>query len=257
MNTIQPTAQISIFRDDAFDFGLGLFETIAVENQRLIFPEKHLERIRHSMEQLGISHPQAEQKLCAGYLAQLADQCPPGRYALKVSLSAQNLLFTIRPGGYSPADYRKGFRLKTSSIFRNETSPFTYHKTMNCGENILEKRRARIRNFEEPLFLNTKGYLTEGATTNLFLLREGQLYTPCAESGILPGVLRAYLIETEPVIQTFLSPQELPLFEEAFVTNSLLGIMPVVSIDGQAFPQHEKTLELLHAYETYTGACLL
>ncbi len=257
MKSTQPDTDDLIHRDEAFDFGLGLFETIAVEDRRPIFPQKHLERIRNSMKQLGISNPQADTDLHIDRISALAADCPLGRYALKISVSRENLLFTTRPGGYLPADYEKGFCLRTSRILRNETSPFTYHKTMNYAENITEKRRARADGFDEPVFLNTKGYLTEGATTNLFFICEGEIYTPSIVSGLLPGILRSYLLETETVVEQLISPKELSHFEEAFVTNSLLGIMPVASIDEQQFPVHTQTLKLLHSYEQRTGARLL
>ncbi len=257
MKSTQPVTDNLIHRDEAFDFGLGLFETIAIEDKRPIFPEKHLERIRNSMKQIGISNPRADCSLHTDKISELAAQCPLGRHALKISLSKENLLFTTRPGGYSPADYKKGFRLRTSKILRNETSPFTYHKTMNYAENITEKRNAKVNGFEEPIFLNTKGYLTEGATTNLFFVREGKLYTPSTESGILPGILRSYLLETEAVTELLITPEDLSQFEEAFVTNSLLGIMPVISIDDQIFISHQQTIKLLRSYEQNTGAHLL
>ena len=88
--------------------------------------------------------------------------------ALKIAVSQENVTLSFRENPYTKEQSEKGFLLDLASTVRNETSPFTYLKSLNCGENILEKRAARRRGMDEPVFINTKGQLAEGATTNLF-----------------------------------------------------------------------------------------
>ncbi len=234
--------------DDGFSFGLTVFETIAVEDQTPLFLFEHLNRLEHSLKSLGIKNAQAETLLSPESVKTEAALCPDSHGVLKISVSEKNIFFSTRPNTYTPEQYQKGFRLTTSEIRRNETSPLTYHKTANYGDNILEKRRTHTLGFDEPVFLNSKGQLCEGATTNLFFIKDGRLFTPAAESGLLKGIIREYFKKHYPVCETFVYPQQIPEFDEIFVTNSLLGIMPVVSWDTFQIPSCTQSLRLRKEY---------
>ena len=235
--------------DEAFDFGLGVFETIAIENRHPILVQEHLQRIENSMRELGIHNADFSSLVSIETIEKQAQECPPGRYALKISVSPKNVLFSVRASGYTPGDYERGFRLTVSSVLRNETSPLTYHKTMNYGDNMIEKRRAKAAGYDEPLFVNTKGFVSEGATTNLFCIKKEQIFTPSLSCGLLNGILRQYVMVLSDVKEYDFTLAELLNADEIFVTNSLLGIMPVSSLDGRNFPCHEKTLELMAQYQ--------
>ena len=66
-------------------------------------------------------------------------------------------------------DYEKGFNTEYSAVRRNETSPLTYHKTLNYRDCVMEKRSFRKRGIQEPIFLNTKGELQKGLPPIYFL----------------------------------------------------------------------------------------
>lgn len=63
--------------------------------------------------------------------------------------------------------------------------------------------------------------------SNIFFVKEKKLYTPTLSCGLLPGILRAYILETYDVKETILYPEDLVTFDECFLTNSLMGIMPL------------------------------
>ena len=244
--------------DDGYFFGLGFFETIAVENGRALFLGWHLERLVDSCAFLGIKFPydrQAVENI-------LKEKDCPKRGVLKIVASPANTLFLVRENHYSPADYEKGFRLGYSQVRRNETSPLTYRKSLNYGDCILEKRAVSGTDIQEPVFLNTRGELAEGATTNLFFVKNGELYTPETTCGLLPGVLRRWILETgedlgTPVRQCRIRPEDVADFDECFVTNSLLRIMPVTQLEQVVFTEQKVTrswMERLHAYESSAGA---
>lgn len=235
--------------DDGFYFGLMVFETLAIEQGNLLFLQEHLDRLHHSLGQLHIKNPKLDTTLTPHRLKMEASRCPYSHGVLKIAVSQENILFSLRENTYSPEQYQKGFRLQTSLIRRSETSPFTYHKTGNYGENILEKRRAHACGFDEPIFLNTKGQICEGATTNIFFLKNGRLFTPAAKCGLLKGIIREYLKKRYPVSESVLIPEQIQEFDEIFLTNSLLGIMPVSSWDHHLFVSHKETLQLLKDYQ--------
>ena len=106
-------------------------------------------------------------------------------------------------------------------------SPLVYHKTFNYGDCVLEKRAAAAAGINEKIFINTKGQISEGTVCNVFFVRKNMIYTPQLSCGLLPGILREYIMERFQVTETIIYPDELMYYEECFVTNSLMGVMPV------------------------------
>ena len=163
------------------------------------------------------------------------------RGVVKILASDNNVCFTSRANPYEHLPSRPGFVLALSDICRNESSPFVYHKTFNYGDSIVAKRQATKRGIDEPIFCNTKGDLAEGAVSNLFFIKNGQLYTPPIEAGLLPGIVRAYVCHRYDVVERAIRPDEIPSFDECFLTNSLMGIMAVRQFGSHAFPVSENT----------------
>lgn len=235
--------------DDGYFFGLGFFETIAVENGRPIFLDWHLERLVDSCTSLGISFSYSRKDV----ENILREKDCPSKGVLKIVASPKNTLFLTRENHYGPDDYEKGFCLAYSRVRRNETSPLTYRKSLNYGDCILEKRAVAGTKIQEPIFLNTRGEIAEGATTNLFFVKDGGLYTPETSCGLLPGILRRWILTEssrlgETVRQCRIHPEEVEDFDECFVTNSLLGIMPVTELEGVHFSSQEVTRRWMERY---------
>lgn len=224
--------------DDGFYFGIGAFETIAVENGIPQFLEEHIRRLEYTMEFLGIDREIEEIREKAQKV--LTDpQLKSGRKALKITVSQKNLRIDFRQNHYKSEDYERGFTTVFSGIRRNETSPLVYHKTLNYGECIMEKRKAQKSGIDEPIFLNTRGEIAEGATTNVFFIKDKEIVTPSKACGLLPGIIREYLIETCQVQEKRILPEEILDYDEMFLTNSLLGIMPVKNIGDHSFKSME------------------
>ncbi len=162
--------------------------------------------------------------------------------ALKMMLTKENMVILFVPITIHRKKYEKGFFIDISAVKRNKTSPLVYHKTMNYGDCILEKRKATAAGMDERLFLNTKEQVSEGTVSNAFFVREnGMICTPQVSCGLLPGILREYLCETEDVEETDIYVQRLD--QECFVTNSLMGIMPVRQDGGIRFEEDRVTEE--------------
>lgn len=233
--------------DEGYYFGLGAFETIAVEEGRPILLEKHLNRLQKAAEFLNLFFDKEDvSDRIQSVLSK--EEMRTERKVIKVTLSEKNLTVTSRENTYTKEQYKKGFITDITTVIRNETSPFTYHKTLNYGDNIQQKRLARQRSIDEPIFLNTKGMIAEGACTNIFFVRNGQLYTPEKHCGLLPGIMRAYICDHYDVKKEEIFPSHLSFFDEMFVTNSLLGIMPVISLGEHRFPSRTVGDHLLQEY---------
>lgn len=234
--------------DNGYSFGMGIFETIAVEKGQPLFLSWHLERMEKGLETLDISKKDFLEQAIPEKLEQYLKEHPMEHGVLKIMASESNFILTTRENPYTDADYKKGFRLDISRVFRNETSPFTYIKSFHYGDNLLEKRKAKQNNYDETLFLNSKGQITETSASNIFFVKGKRIYTPSVECGLLDGIVRRYMKENYDVQETIITPQEIKNFEEAFLTNSLMGIMPVVSIEDYIFPTRTCADSLLTAY---------
>ena len=114
------------------------------------------------------------------------------------------------------------------------------HKTTDRKQYDLELAEARKHGFTETLFINNRGHLTEGAFTNLFVLRpsrrgESIWYTPALECGLLPGIWRRKFLESSRAVETCLEVSELSRAERIIIGNSVRGAMEVdevVDADG-------------------------
>ena len=230
--------------DDGYYFGIGAFETIAVENGMPQFLSQHYRRLLSALEflNLTVDFHKIEEKV---NLALTGKEMQKGRKVLKITVSEKNILVTTRNNNYQKCDYEKGFVTALSNVRRNETSPFTYHKTLNYGDCILEKRHAKEMGIQEPVFLNTKGQIAEGATTNVFFVKNQQLISPPVSCGMLPGIMREYLYSAYPIKEQIIMPEDIEKFDEMFLTNSLLGIMPVRKLESHFFPSMDMGRKLL------------
>ena len=233
--------------DEGYYFGIGAFETIAVEKGRPVFFEQHCARLQRAMDFFSIKIPMEEIKDSAAQKLR-EPEMQMGRKVLKITVSPENVLVTSRENTYRRQDYERGFTAQLSSVRRNETSPFTYHKTLNYGDCLLEKRAAKARGIDEPVFLNLKGNISEGACTNVFFVKRGRVITPSVSSGLLPGILRSYICSVCEVEERAIDPLEVSECEEMFLTNSLLGVMPVTRLGSRHFPSQERSRELLGQY---------
>ena len=146
--------------DDGLQFGLGVFETIAVEGGHGVLLQAHLARLARSAAALDLGELPARgvtREAVSGYIRA---HCPP-HSACKLILTQENLILQNRPNPYGPERYDRGFVMDFSAVVRNDTSPLVGHKTMNYGDCILEHRAAAAAGMDERIFLNTRGQLAE------------------------------------------------------------------------------------------------
>ena len=238
--------------DRGFTLGDGLFETLRVRGDTVLGIERHLLRLRVGAAVLGLS-PLPKDKdlkdaitktLTANGLTEAAVRLtisrgvPTRRGLLPEPEPNPSMVIHAEPfTGYPAELYDRGARAVISGIRRNEHSPLARVKSLNYLDNVLARREAEAHGVDDALLLNTAGDLACASAANLFLLLDGSLVTPSVTSGALPGTLRELIaIELAPrvgleVVERVVRPEELDTAHEVFLTNALMGIVPLTVVD--------------------------
>ena len=233
--------------DGGYFFGRGVFETILVKSEP-IFLKEHIERLNKGIRVLNLGD-----EILIEDILNLIEKHSIKNCVLKIVVSERNLVLEVRENKYKSGDYLKGFSLKLSNVYRNSKSKLTYIKSTNYLENIIEREEVTKDGYDEVLFLNEKGFVTEGSISNIFLIKENKIYTPKVESGLLPGVVRNFIINEFDVIEKEIILEDLLNADEVFVTNSLLGIMGISKIEDKIFSENKITISIREKYELVIG----
>lgn len=230
--------------DQGLLYGMGIFETVRVSGELPRLVGLHLSRLLKSAGELGLEVPYSPGAI-EEMLYRTAQKNSIKEGGLRLTLTAggvgcgPSLLVQPRELTYSEEMYRCGIRAGIAPFRRNERSPLVRHKTLNYYENILARRLAASSGWGEALFLNCSGNLAEGSVSNVFLVKDGRVITPEAQSGLLPGITRRRVMDVcagagIPLEERAVDPEELYLASECFITNSLMGVMPVTALGVNA-----------------------
>lgn len=229
--------------DASIAFGLTPFETIYFSDKKPQRLNKHYRRLLRAKSVFGTSYSDSFNEFKENIEKYILGQ-DENDGVLKAVLLEGKLHFKIRDAGYNKEGFNKGMSLCISSIKRDPKSIFTYFKTLNYGENVLEDRRAKGRGHDGSLFLNYNNEVCETSYANIFFRKGNTFYTPHLRCGILPGVMRNDIIDFArksgyKVEKSFLTLSDIENAEEAFISNSVLGVYPVKSIGNTVFHSRE------------------
>lgn len=229
--------------DSGYFFGRGVFETILVKDKP-IFLKEHISRLNEGIKILNIGDKVIEEDILNIINKHNIKYC-----GLKIVVTEKNIVLEKRDIPYKSDDYLKGFSLKLSNINRNSKSKLSYIKSINYLENILEREEALNNGYNEVLFLNEKGYLSEGSMSNIFIVIDKEIYTPSIKCGLLPGIVRNFLIKEYKIIEKELTLEDIMMADEIFITNSLLGIMGISKFENRILTENKITIMLREEYE--------
>ena len=236
---------------DLTDRGLlladGVFDTSRVVGRRIIQRRTHLLRLVADAAALGIEVRLSE-------LESIADEMVP-----EGANGALRLTVTRGPGARGLAGNGSGrptvmarfmpmelpfpmppVRLGISTIRRNPTSPSACHKTLSYTDNIMALREMVAAGYDDALLLSPEGRVACASAANVFALFGNLLVTPPLSEGVLPGVVRGWLLAAAreaglETAQESLTPERLAEADSLFLTNSLRVFQPVSDFAGQAF----------------------
>ncbi len=238
------SGEAKVAADDAgLLYGRGVFETFRARRGAVYLLERHARRLKAGARILGIGAPLTLGSLRAA-VQELTERCrlEDARVRLTVTAGPEGgrpsvLIQARAPTEYPERLYERGMSGRFVTVRRNETSPLSRVKSLNYLDNLLARAEARRANADEALLLNVGGFLAEGSASNVFVVHGAKLRTPRVEDGALPGVTRGALLELARTAgisarAVSLAVEDLRGADEAFLTNSVAGVVPLVSVDG-------------------------
>lgn len=244
-------AKLSPF-DLGFLYGFGLFETMRAYSGRVFRLAQHIDRLTRSAELLALWDKLAKYDLARAIRDTIqANNLSDGRVRLTVSAGPGEMVPDPRQSGeptvlviakpYTPLStqvYERGYSAYISPLRRDSSSMFSNMKSSSNISGAFAWKKAKLDGFDEALLLNEKGQLAEGSVSNIFVVYENAVLTPTVESGILPGIAREAILEIIPslgvsVAGKRLMPDDLFRADEAFLTNSVIEVMPLTEVDNR------------------------
>ena len=246
-------------QDAGFQHAVGLFETMFAHNGTVF----RLDRLKHSAAELGlavdmdtapladaVNQTLAENKLdqarlrltvTAGTLSMLRSS--EGEQAMQVRQTV--CVQASEPTAFAPDYFDQGVRVRLYGQGANPFDITSGHKTLNYWARLRSLRQAAASDCAEAIWLSVTNHLASGAVSNLFLVKDGALFTPIARgeekpdalpAPVLPGITREAVIECAQaqsitVKKQMLSVEDLLDADEVFLTNSNWKVLPVVAVE--------------------------
>jgi D-alanine transaminase len=245
-------AQVNV-EDRGYQFSDGVYEVCEIRHGGIVDFPRHIARLKRSLGELRIAMPMAEQGLLIIMReVQRRNRVRDGIIYLQVTrgVARRDHAFPLHP--VSPSlvmtarnvDPQKGIETASRGIkvvsFPENRWPRVDIKSVSLLPNVLAKQAAREQGASEAWYIDAKGFVTEGASTNAWIVtQDGRVVTRSAESGILAGITRAVLMKVLEALQLRLDERPFTIAEacgaaEAYVTAATQIVMPVVAIDGHA-----------------------
>jgi branched-chain amino acid aminotransferase len=246
-------AKVSVF-DRGFLLGDGIFETVRAYDGDIYRFADHLDRLFRSAAGIRLSIPYSREEFrnivhqvlkknrLKDALIRITISRGEGEVGSVLPLSVEPTVAVLpRPfSGHPPAFYEKGAKIvtvKDRHALLSGRRPGM--KSTSFQRNILVKMQAQQEGADDAVMLNERGHVTEGTTSNVFIVRERTLITPPLKVGILEGITRRAVAELAkrhgiPVQEGLITRKALYRANECFLTNTSIEILPVVAIDGHS-----------------------
>lgn len=207
-----------------------LIETMAHDPEEgFLLLDRHLVRLQQSARYFGYRF--SEDRIREALRTQAASYAGPQR--VRLLLSADGAI-SVTATNLTPVDRTSVFNLVLASERTRSGNRFLYHKTTNRA--FYDDTRSRYQaetGCQEVLFENENGFLTEGSYMTLFVKRDGRLLTPALKHGLLPGTLRAGLLERGLAVEADLTYADLAAADEIYLGNSVRGLVRARLLAGR------------------------
>lgn len=245
-------AKVSVY-DHGFLYGDGIFEGIRIYNGNIFKCKEHLDRLYDSAKSIMLDIPLSRQEmqdalvetlrrneLRDGYIRLVVSR-GPGDLGLdpRRSPKAWVIIIAEKLSIYPEEAYLNG--LKTVSVSNRRNIPDALNpkiKSLNYLNNILVKIQANLAGVGEAIMLNSQGYVAEGSSDNIFIVKRGIVYTPPCYCGALEGITRGAILEICERVGYTVKEEPFTLHDvyvadEVFFTGTAAEVIAVREVDGR------------------------
>jgi len=245
-------ATVSVF-DHGLLYGDGIFEGIRVYAGKIFEEKAHVDRLYESAKAIRLQIPMTKDEMVdamrktveangikEGYIRQIVT-----RGVGSLGLNPFNcekpcvilIASTIQP--YPEEVYENGMKVISATTIRNHPLALPPQiKSLNYLNNIFAKMEAIDANVPEAIMYNHMGYVVEATVDNIFIVKDGIIYTPPVNAGSLCGITRAVVTKLAKqnsleVVETDLTRFDLYICDEFFLTGTAAEVISIVEIDGR------------------------
>ncbi|MFA6235999.1 MAG: aminotransferase class IV [Bacteriovorax sp.] len=264
----EQTAKISVF-DRGFLYGDSVYEATRTFDRVPFRMDHHLERLFLSAKKIEFIPTLNKEEILAR-ITETIKRSPHDNIILRIiltrgtnsdlgldpALSSTNNLIIITKEIKPNPDW--WYKTGVSMIFyqKHSTQVGSLPKSGNYQENILAHKAALLKNAYDAIMVNHEGHATEGTTSNIWIVKNGVVFTPPLADGVLEGLTRKTLFEMArsekiTIIEKSLTPDEITKADECFISSTTRNLVPVTKIEDQMIGSGlpgKMTLELLESY---------
>lgn len=235
-------------------YGAGVFETMRAYKKKIVYLEAHFQRLAQGCALLGIPLKVTFKRIKQDILRALEVTGLPDAYVrltLWKNANASDMMILVKPYvAYSSHVYARGLRAGISRFTQQENSFYAQLKSTSYALYYSAYQEARKLGFEEALILNSRGYVCEASRSNIFLVKDTVLFTPSLGCGCLKGITREAVFalarkQAFKICEDNITVPDFYRADEAFLTNSLMGIMPLASIEGKKIGKGVSRFQIL------------
>ncbi|MDR3113756.1 MAG: branched-chain-amino-acid transaminase [Endomicrobium sp.] len=245
-------AKVSVF-DHGLLYGDGIFEGIRAYNSRIFRFKEHLDRFWASAKAINLEIPISKKDMEKATIKTLLANNLKDAYIRMIATRGVGdlgldprkitglpciIIIADNIALYPAELYEKGLEVITASTRRNRQDVVSPNiKSLNYLNNIMAKIEAIRAGVMETIMLNSEGYVVECTGDNIFLVKNGVIYTPPAYCGALEGITRNAAMELAknrlkiPVVEKPLTIYDVYTSDECFLTGTAAEIIPVVCVD--------------------------
>lgn len=274
-------AKISVF-DHGLLYGDGVFEGIRFYNGRVFRLERHIERLYDSAQAICLKVPLTRDEMTEAVLetirqnelrdgyVRLVVTRGSGDLGLNPNLCPKATVFVIasKITLYPEEMYRNGLTVVTCATRRiphGALSPMV--KSLNYLNNVMAKIESQQAGAGEGLMLNEQGFVAECTGDNIFIVKNGQIFTPPISSGALAGITREVVFEMAAEAGIAISEPNMTRYDiytadECFLTGTAAEVIPVAKLDSRVIgtstpgPVTRRLIERFHQLTETTGVAI-
>ncbi len=270
------SAKISVF-DHGLLYGDGVFEGIRAYNRRVFKLKEHIDRLFESAQSIMLKIPLNREQLAKAVVETIIANKLGNAYIRLVVTRGEGdlgldprkcykgatvIIIADKVALYPQKLYQEGLSIVTVPTVRNLPEALNPQiKSLNYLNNILAKIEAANAGCDEAIMLDALGYVAECTGDNIFVAKNGHLYTPPQCMGTLRGITRDSILEIArknkiTAHEHVITRHEVYISDECFLTGTAAEVIPVVKVDGRVIGQGKPgklTLSLMKKFKELTA----